>query len=160
MTTLADLAPSYDAVLSDVWGVVHNGIAPFPTAVDALRRFRQAGGRVVLITNAPRAAAPIIAMLDDMGCTVVGPAMRFERALEMLEQGVAADVAILDVNIGGRKVFELAERISARGMPILFATGYGRSGIPQEWQHRPILQKPYTEHEVRAGLQAALAASA
>ena len=67
MTTLADLAPSYDAVLSDVWGVVHNGIAPFPTAVDALRRFRQAGGRVVLITNAPRAAAPIIAMLDDMG---------------------------------------------------------------------------------------------
>jgi HAD superfamily hydrolase (TIGR01459 family) len=66
MTTLADFASNYDAVLSDVWGVVHNGIAPFPTAVDALRRFRQGGGRVVLITNAPRASAAIIDMLDDM----------------------------------------------------------------------------------------------
>ncbi len=48
------LAPDYDAVLSDVWGVVHNGVAAFPEACDALTRFRDAGGAVVLITNAPR----------------------------------------------------------------------------------------------------------
>jgi HAD superfamily hydrolase (TIGR01459 family) len=66
-TTLAALAPDYDAVLSDVWGVVHNGIAAYPEAVDALRKFRQGGGRVVLITNAPRGAAPILDMLDAMG---------------------------------------------------------------------------------------------
>ncbi len=64
--SLDGLAGNYDAVLSDVWGVVHNGIAPHPEAVDALRRFRQGGGRVVLITNAPRASAPIVAMLDRM----------------------------------------------------------------------------------------------
>jgi ribonucleotide monophosphatase NagD (HAD superfamily) len=48
------LAPDYDVVLSDVWGVVHNGVAAFPEACDALTRFREKGGTVVLITNAPR----------------------------------------------------------------------------------------------------------
>lgn len=64
MHTLSTIAENYDAVLSDVWGVVHNGIAAHPTAVDALRHFRQGGGRVVLITNAPRPSQPIIEMLD------------------------------------------------------------------------------------------------
>jgi len=67
MSSLSDLAPNYDAVLSDVWGVVHNGVAAYGDAVEALRAFRKAGGRVVLITNAPRASAPIIDMLDRMG---------------------------------------------------------------------------------------------
>ena len=66
MTTLSELAPNYDAVLSDVWGVVHNGVSAYRDAVEALRRFRKGGGRVVLITNAPRASGPIIDMLDDM----------------------------------------------------------------------------------------------
>jgi HAD superfamily hydrolase (TIGR01459 family) len=50
----ATLAPGYDVLLSDVWGVVHNGVAATPNACDALRRFRERGGTVVLITNAPR----------------------------------------------------------------------------------------------------------
>jgi HAD superfamily hydrolase (TIGR01459 family) len=61
---LSAIAENYDAVLSDVWGVVHNGIAAHPSAVDALLRFRQGGGRVVLITNAPRPSPPIVDMLD------------------------------------------------------------------------------------------------
>ncbi|KKC35361.1 hypothetical protein WH87_17485 [Devosia epidermidihirudinis] len=64
---LSDLASRYDAVLSDVWGVVHNGVAAFPSAVDALSEFRKAGGKVVFITNAPRPSAPLIDMLDDLG---------------------------------------------------------------------------------------------
>ena len=63
----AALAPNYSAVLSDVWGVIHNGVAAHPSAVDALRRYREGGGRVGLITNAPRTAAPIERMLDRMG---------------------------------------------------------------------------------------------
>ena len=66
MTTLSELAPNYDAVLSDVWGVVHNGVSAYADAVHALRQFRRGGGRVVLITNAPRASGPIIDMLDAM----------------------------------------------------------------------------------------------
>jgi HAD superfamily hydrolase (TIGR01459 family) len=50
----AALAEGYDVVLSDVWGVVHNGVAATPAACDALSRFRAGGGTVVLITNAPR----------------------------------------------------------------------------------------------------------
>lgn len=48
------LAPGYDAVLCDVWGVVHNGVVAFPRACDALMRARAAGIAVVFITNAPR----------------------------------------------------------------------------------------------------------
>src|SRR3569623_1257754 len=66
MTTLSELAPNYDAVLSDVWGVVHNGVSAYADAVHALRQFRRGCGRVVLITNAPRASGPIIDMLDAM----------------------------------------------------------------------------------------------
>jgi HAD superfamily hydrolase (TIGR01459 family) len=50
----ATIAPDYDVLLSDVWGVVHNGVAATPNACEALRLFRERGGTVVLITNAPR----------------------------------------------------------------------------------------------------------
>src|SRR5713101_1760650 len=53
-THFAALAAGYDVVLSDVWGVVHNGVAATAQACDALARFRNEGGTVVLITNAPR----------------------------------------------------------------------------------------------------------
>jgi HAD superfamily hydrolase (TIGR01459 family) len=66
---LSDLAGSYDAVLSDVWGVVHNGVSAFPTAVEALVEYRKAGGKVVFITNAPRPSGPLIDMLDRLGVT-------------------------------------------------------------------------------------------
>lgn len=64
---LRELAPNYDAILSDVWGVVHNGVTAYPAAAEALAEYRRQGGRVVLITNAPRPAGPIIEMLDGMG---------------------------------------------------------------------------------------------
>jgi HAD superfamily hydrolase (TIGR01459 family) len=64
---LSEISDRYDAIFCDVWGVVHNGLAAYPTAVEALLAFRRAGGRVVLITNAPRPSAPIIAMLDLFG---------------------------------------------------------------------------------------------
>ena len=50
-----------------MWGVVHNGVELFPQAAEALGRFRARGGTVVLITNAPRPAGPIIRQLDELG---------------------------------------------------------------------------------------------
>ena len=58
------LARYYDVLLCDVWGVVHNGIAAFPDACDALARFRKKRGAVILITNAPRAGANVQRILD------------------------------------------------------------------------------------------------
>ncbi|MEJ0075462.1 MAG: TIGR01459 family HAD-type hydrolase [Alphaproteobacteria bacterium] len=62
----ATLAGNYDAVLSDVWGVVHNGVAPTPPACEALTRFREKGGTVVLISNAPRPGAQVRKFLDHL----------------------------------------------------------------------------------------------
>jgi HAD superfamily hydrolase (TIGR01450 family) len=61
------LASAYDVVLCDVWGVVHNGLAAFAEAADALTRFRRQGGTAILITNAPRPADFVTAMLDRLG---------------------------------------------------------------------------------------------
>src|SRR2546423_5688847 len=60
------LAPNYDAILSDVWGVIHNGVESFPAASEALTRFRQQGGTVVLISNAPRPGAQVTRLLDHL----------------------------------------------------------------------------------------------
>jgi HAD superfamily hydrolase (TIGR01459 family) len=61
------LARDYDVLLCDVWGVVHNGIAAFPAACDALMRFRAAGGAAILITNAPRSGDAVARILDRLG---------------------------------------------------------------------------------------------
>jgi HAD superfamily hydrolase (TIGR01459 family) len=64
---LSSLAGTYDAVMSDVWGVIHNGIAATAAACDALTRFREHGGTVMLITNAPRQGEVVTRFLDRVG---------------------------------------------------------------------------------------------
>jgi HAD superfamily hydrolase (TIGR01459 family) len=64
---LRALAPDYDVILCDVWGVLHNGISAFPEASDALTRFRSDGGRVVLVSNAPRPGHSVGRQLDQLG---------------------------------------------------------------------------------------------
>jgi HAD superfamily hydrolase (TIGR01459 family) len=63
----SELAGSYDAVLSDVWGVVHNGVAATESACEALKRFRDKGGTVILITNAPRPGLVVTKFIDKVG---------------------------------------------------------------------------------------------
>ena len=58
------LARDYDVLFCDVWGVIHNGIAAFAPACDALVRFRERGGTAILITNAPRPGASVARILD------------------------------------------------------------------------------------------------
>ena len=64
--SFATLAGGYDVVLSDVWGVIHNGVAATPAACDALTRFRSQGGAVMLITNAPRPGEVVTRFLDKL----------------------------------------------------------------------------------------------
>ncbi|MFL5297863.1 MAG: TIGR01459 family HAD-type hydrolase [Phenylobacterium sp.] len=64
---LSELAPAYDALLCDVWGVIHNGRESFPAACAALARFRAERGPVILISNAPRPCGPVIEQLDGLG---------------------------------------------------------------------------------------------
>ncbi|MBM3607368.1 MAG: TIGR01459 family HAD-type hydrolase [Alphaproteobacteria bacterium] len=67
ITGLSQIAGRYDVIFCDVWGVVHNGKAHFPDACEALRRFRAGGGKVVLVTNAPRPFPPILEQLASLG---------------------------------------------------------------------------------------------
>jgi len=64
---LAALANDYDVLLSDVWGVIHNGEQSFPDACAALARYRAGRGPVVLISNSPRPAWEVVAQLDSLG---------------------------------------------------------------------------------------------
>lgn len=65
--TIADLDPGYTALLCDLWGCLHDGVRAFPAAVAALRRFREGGGRVVLLTNSPRPAGNVARQLAGLG---------------------------------------------------------------------------------------------
>ncbi len=67
LSGLSQIADRYEVVLSDIWGVVHNGREHFPQACAALRRFRDKGGVVVLVTNAPRPFPPILEQLNMLG---------------------------------------------------------------------------------------------
>ena len=64
---LSQLAAGYDALLCDVWGVIHNGRESFPVACAALARFRAERGPVILISNSPRPCGPVIEQLDGLG---------------------------------------------------------------------------------------------
>ncbi len=64
---IAALAADYDALILDLWGVVHDGVAPYPGVLDCLARLRDAGKRVVILSNAPRRAPCAAAILRDMG---------------------------------------------------------------------------------------------
>ncbi|MEN3791965.1 response regulator [Fulvimarina sp. MAC3] len=96
-------------------------------------------------------------MLLEAGCEVVGPAMRLKVAQTMVEGDLEVGVAVLDVNLGDATVFPVAERLRELGIPIVFATGYGRDGVPDEWRRYPVLQKPYTARQIEEGILDVLA---
>src|SRR6201994_3155867 len=64
---LRDVVAEVDVVLSDIWGVVHNGLESFPEACAALHTYRSRGGTVILITNAPRPADSVQRQLQKLG---------------------------------------------------------------------------------------------
>jgi len=65
--SLAEISAPYDALFCDLWGCLHNGVEAFPAAVAALQGFRAKGGKVLLLTNAPRPAKYVMQSLDRLG---------------------------------------------------------------------------------------------
>ncbi|WAJ26562.1 response regulator [Antarcticirhabdus aurantiaca] len=117
------------------------------------------GMKVFIVEDESLVAMQLEDMLADIGCEVIGLAMKIERALDTIERLPAIQIAILDVNIGGHKVYPVAARLRERGVPLVFATGYGREGVESEWQCYPILQKPYTTEQVELAIETASAAA-
>jgi HAD superfamily hydrolase (TIGR01459 family) len=95
--TLEDVTPRYNALLCDVWGVVHNGERAFPAAAAALARARDRGLAVVLITNAPRPAGEVVAQLEVLGV----PAQSWDAVI------TSGDVTRDLIAAGPRRVYHL-----------------------------------------------------
>jgi CheY-like chemotaxis protein len=83
-------------------------------------------------------------MLGDLGYTVAATAARVDEGVKLARE-VEVDFAILDVNLNGQDVYPVAEVLANRGIPFVFATGYGEHGLPAAYQHRPTLQKPFQQ---------------
>ncbi|HTV67723.1 MAG TPA: TIGR01459 family HAD-type hydrolase [Rhizobiaceae bacterium] len=95
--SLDEISGRYAAILSDVWGVVHNGINPHLEAAAALKRARKQGVAIVLITNSPRPSADVISQMETIGV----PRDAWDRVVS------SGDVTRELVRVGPRKLFHL-----------------------------------------------------
>jgi CheY-like chemotaxis protein len=80
--------------------------------------------------------------LEQEGAIVIGPAPSVEKALRLIAGEPRLDAAILDVNLGDEKSFPVAQALQLRLIPFVFATGYNAEGVPSEWRHVTVLEKP------------------
>lgn len=94
-------------------------------------------------------------ILSELGCSLAGSAATLRQAQDMA-QTLSPQAAILDVNLGGDPVFPVAEQLVARNIPIVFASGYGSSGLPERWQGYPTLPKPFLPDQVESILRRVL----
>ena len=93
-------------------------------------------------------------ILLEFGSVIVGPAARLDDALA-LATSEPIDAALLDVNLGRTLVFPVADVLAERGIPFVFASGYGESALQPPHQGRPVLEKPFSPEtigEVLAGI--------
>ncbi len=120
VASLAEVAGRYDAAFVDLWGCMHDGLRAFPAAVAAMQAFRAGGGRVVLVTNAPRPRASVETQIARLGI----PADAWDA---IATSGDAARVALYQGAVGRRiwfmgeardRVFLEPPRIVAHPVPV------------------------------------------
>lgn len=103
--------------------------------------------RVLVVEDEALIALQLEDMLTELGCAVVGPASRVGQALKLLD-GEPVEAAVLDVNIAGELVYPVADALKDRGLPYVFVTGYGASGLTEPYRSRPVLEKPFARREL------------
>jgi len=103
--------------------------------------------RVLVVEDEALVALQLEDMLTELGCAVIGPASRVGQALELLG-GEPVEVAVLDLNIAGELVYPVADELGNRGLPYIFVTGYGTSGLTEPYRSRPVLEKPFARREL------------
>jgi CheY-like chemotaxis protein len=101
-----------------------------------------AGRRVLVVEDELMIRMLLDDMLNDLGYTVAGEAGHLEEAIALAKKG-EFDVAILDVNLNGQSISPVVELLVERGLPFVFATGYGERGVPEPYRKQPTLQKPF-----------------
>lgn len=112
--------------------------------------------RVLVVEDEVMIALMVEQMLAEIGYEVVGPGMRLREAVSLAETE-AVDAAVLDVNLGGDRSFPVADVLRRRGVPFVFATGYGSAGLDEPYRDATVLRKPFDRPELERALAEALA---
>ncbi|HKQ44465.1 MAG TPA: response regulator [Rhizomicrobium sp.] len=107
------------------------------------------GARVLIVEDEIVVALFLEDLLSEFGYEVAGVVGHLDDAMAHQPD---YDVAVLDVHLNGRNVFDFADALAARGTPFVFATGYGARGIPDRHCGRPVLQKPFRPDELKRAL--------
>jgi CheY-like chemotaxis protein len=107
--------------------------------------------RILVVEDEMLVAMNIEDMLLELGHEVAGLASRLGPALALARDS-RLDAAMLDVNLAGEPSFPVADLLIERGIPFLFATGYGRQGIEERYRDYPMLQKPFRAEELGRAL--------
>lgn len=112
--------------------------------------------RILVVEDEFLIAQDIRRVLAAEGYEVLGPFAGLDPALSVVARDTM-DGAVLDLNLRGELVFPLADQLQARGVPILFATGYERDVLPARFREYPVLQKPFRSRRLRELARAAFA---
>ena len=113
-----------------------------------------AGKRVLVVEDEMMIRMLLEGMLTDLGHTVAAEAGGVEEAVNLAKE-TEFDIALLDVNLNGKPITPVVEILIRRGLPFVFASGYGQSGVPEAYRATPTLQKPFQAEELAAALAAA-----
>ena len=92
-------------------------------------------------------AMEVEATLNEAGCIVVGPVGTLEQSLDTVENS-EVDAAIVDVNLGGDPVDELAAALARRNVLFAFVTGYGREALPSAFRGAKMISKPFSSEQL------------
>lgn len=114
---------------------------------------RLRGRRILVVEDSPVVGPFTAELLLELGCEVVGPAPNMAAARELLECDEKIDAAMMDVHIRGERVFPLCDALAAKSVPFVLTSGYADWQIPDKWQDRPRLTKPYTIDQVEEALR-------
>ena len=113
------------------------------------------GARVLIVEDAVLLALELETGLAEAGAEIVGPAYELAEAMSLLDGPI--DAAVLDANLNGLSVTPVAEALAARGVPFVFATGYGEAGGAPLGFDAPVIRKPYDVTQVAAAVAGILA---
>src|ERR1700761_5448568 len=102
--------------------------------------------RVLIVEDEIIVALFLEDILAEFGYEGAGAASRLDDAIARAPD---YDAAVLDVHLNGRSVFDFADALAVRGVPFVFATGYGERGVPDRHRGRPVLQKPFQPEDLR-----------
>jgi DNA-binding response OmpR family regulator len=102
--------------------------------------------RILVVEDEAMISMLLEDMVLDCGGEIVGPVARFDDALELARQAEFG-VAVLDLNLNGTLSYPIAEVIRERGIPVIFATGYGADGLLDRFSDCPTLQKPFSQQD-------------